>query len=187
MNHKVRVFVLMLMICWSTQTKTSTNLKERKVGVCDAVPNMTHARDAYEESPLGPIATAGHYLWLYEFKADYKSEAEQDKIRNKLMAMEKEATVEIIQMPKHGVLSEVPHLTYLQGEQGYFGKDRVVAVVKIGDYKITLNYIIKYINAGIGNAQEGESTYCDRYSPYHMWKLTKASNTPARGRPHSPK
>lgn len=158
------------------QAKASANLKERKVGVCDAVPNMSYPRDTYEESPLGPIPTAGHYLWLYEFKADQKSEVEQSKIRNILMAMEQDAVVEVMKSPKHGVLSEVPHITYLQGEEGYFGKDRVVIVVKMGGYKITLNYIIKYINAPIGNAQEGESTYCDRYNPYHMWKLSETTD-----------
>lgn len=129
--------------------------RERVLGVCQPVPNRS-TDDVTGEHGVFPVPAAVHYLWTYE---------------NKRGINESGAKVTILEGPQHGKMVDEGggDFQYLPNA-GYFGKDRVVALVDIAGYRVKVIFFLQAVNRGLGNYWEQE--LCGKKGA--TWKISSA-------------
>jgi Bacterial Ig domain len=129
---------------------------ERVIGYCHPVPNMTGNHDAFDSFP--PTAMAMSYFKRYEQKT-----------------VNGQATITVLEQPKHGSLSSNSNDYFLYAPaEGYFGKDQVTYLVEIGGYKVKVIQFIKVINKfTLGNT--GYERNCADTGT--IWKISTTPTT----------
>ena len=135
---------LPVLVAESRQVATSSASKDLTFGVCLPVPNIPgHAIG--REHEISPVATARHFLWSFD---DYFKQMPDAQRRAALDLLETSAKVTILQQPKHGTLTETAKPAFrdpINGlfynpKLGYMGKDQVILLVAMGEYKISIIY-----------------------------------------------
>ena len=154
------------------QVGVSGILKSYTVGVCKLVPNYDGVTIGGDHH-LSPAAAAINYLWDYEYKANDKSKAEQDKIRELLLPLEEFAKITILKQPQHGSLIVDGGVYAFSPESGYYGKDRVTIQVQLGSYKVRLNYHLAIV-AGYYSEEDIDKT-CGTKGV--MWRVKPVNNS----------
>ena len=140
----------------ASQGQQGNQAVERTMGVCHLVPNTDPLRQPSAENVVEPAGEAVAYFRLYEHR-DVKGPAK----------------ITLLQGSKHGVLNNEGNGAYAYiPEPGYLGKDRVVALVEIGGFKVKQTYYFQAIpGAAIGNTTYDE--YCGKNG--YRWKIPLAS------------
>jgi len=132
----------------------------RTAGVCQVMPNRPGVEITLENS-LSPDAYAANYL--FEFEKRHIDDAG--------------AIVTFVQLPKHGkLINEVRGASVSKGgnnysyvpDPGYYGRDKVIALVRIDGYQVKVVYFLQAVKEDIGDTWEGK--YC---GPKGMtWKIS---------------
>lgn len=143
----------------------ATNAKTMTIGVCRPVENHQWRKP----EALSPAVSTVNYLW--EFQGFRQMPGKQG--RETLYALEKTAKITILQQPSHGKLTlttdeypnSLPNTYFYHPEPGFLGKDRIVAWVEMGQYKIKLVYSLYPVDHGVG--PETEAKVCGKRGTYY--------------------
>jgi hypothetical protein len=159
MKCKVRVLMLMMLLCWASQSSTQpTWAKRRAIGICvpwDYIPVGSKVADVV--GAIGPNYEAAGYFTLYE-----KREVDLPNI----------SSVKLTVKPKHGVARPYKHPTsgidgwrYLPNK-GFTGNDRVQFVVEVEGKPVYVNYFFKVTKL---NIEDGSAEgLCKTF----VWKIS---------------
>ena len=162
MKCNVRVLMLMLLMCWASQSlaqptrataivaqaQIAQHVKNFTIGTCEIIPENMSA----EESIGSPVGHAYEFIWNHIYKAELKSEAEQSRIRIILDSMREKATATLIKQAQHANYELDESIStqgfYYEPKEGYVGKDAFSYLVKFGPYTVKVN---SYVHVGVAN------------------------------------
>lgn len=151
--------------------------KVMTIGFCKPVPNFPEM-DISLEHGISPIADATYYLWNF---VPYFKQMPEEQRRAALSALGSEGKITILQQPKYGTLSDTakpnfpkpyPNQFFYNPKLGYMGKDQVVFLVEMGEYKIKVVNNI-YPVAGSADSSEVIQKVCGKRGEYY--KIASAS------------
>ncbi|NOT98045.1 MAG: matrixin family metalloprotease, partial [Sideroxydans sp.] len=155
--------------------------KELTFGVCQLVPNLTYLPVGMEHA-LIPAAIAVTDLARFSIMSMPKGQSAKV-----LTALELSAKATVLQQPKYGTLSDTakrdvsapePNLYFYNPKSGYMGKDQVIFLVEVGEYKIRLIYNI-YPVAGSPENPEAIARLCGKRG--QNYKIAAASDQSISG------
>jgi hypothetical protein len=150
--------------------------KNMTFGVCQLVPNLSYVPVGGEHA-LNPASVAVADLWRFD---EHFRQMPEDQRREALLALEKTAKVTILQQPTYGTLSDTardypdatPDSPYYNPKPGYLGKDQVIFLVEMGEYKIKLIFNV-YPVAGSSEDPKAIEKLCGKRGTYY--KISSAS------------
>ena len=146
--------MLMLLACWASQssaqpTRTQKNKKDITIGICQIVQGqlsdyskIEYPADLDEIGAQSPDPQTDAVL--YVFNKIIKDDENRENFRNKYPDIFEpdESKVRIIKQPSHGKFNYQYGYPFYGPNQGYIGKDKLVAKVEVGDYHVTIHYHI---------------------------------------------
>ncbi len=167
---------LPVLVAEARPAATTSTSKEMTFGFCGLVPNIS-GQVVGREHELNPASIAVADLWDFD---EYFKQMPEDQRREALLALEKTAKVTILQQPKYGTLIDTAKPAYqdtitglfYNPKSGYMGKDQVVFLVEMGEYKIKLIYNIYPVDGSPENP-EAIKKMCGKRGQYY--KIASAS------------
>lgn len=129
--------------------------KNLTLGFCQLIPNLTYLPVGREHELL-PAPIASYELGLFD---EHYNQMPKEQKKSALDLLESSAKVTVLQQPKNGLLTDIakpafsPPITglFYNPTPGYFGKDQVIFLIEIGDYKIQLIFNIFVVDGSPEN------------------------------------
>jgi hypothetical protein len=186
MKYKVRALMLMLLMCWASQssaqptraTKTSTYVKKLTYGVCDLQSSITDER-SYKVAlkggrGLSPVDNVALNILPKGYYTETIAKAGAADDRNYTVPDWMDSLIiKRINEPKHGVMAKADVPDYYKGFTGslyvpnkdFIGKDRVDFLVTGKDldgkpFEMTVKYYINVVSdTQLQKAIKNDKTY----------------------------